>query len=74
VINDERQRPQTSQDQDQTQLGSNHTYGEPFFGSDRWHFMYDYLGVPYQDIRILPPGVVGPNDKSGKEKEKMAKL
>ncbi|KAK2028191.1 DSBA-like thioredoxin domain-containing protein [Colletotrichum zoysiae] len=29
--------------------------GEPFFGSDRFHFMYDYLGVPYQDVAILPP-------------------
>ncbi|KAK1640629.1 DSBA-like thioredoxin domain-containing protein [Colletotrichum phormii] len=30
--------------------------GEPFFGSDRFHFIYEYLGVPYQDIAILPPG------------------
>ncbi|OBR14183.1 DSBA-like thioredoxin domain-containing protein [Colletotrichum higginsianum IMI 349063] len=29
--------------------------GEPFFGSDRFHFLYDHLGVPYQDIAILPP-------------------
>ncbi|KAK1969512.1 DSBA-like thioredoxin domain-containing protein [Colletotrichum sublineola] len=29
--------------------------GEPFFGSDRFQFMYDYLGVPYQDVTILPP-------------------
>ncbi|GKT53221.1 DSBA-like thioredoxin domain-containing protein [Colletotrichum tofieldiae] len=29
--------------------------GEPFFGSDRFHYMYEYLGVPYQDIAILPP-------------------
>ncbi|KAK1691461.1 DSBA-like thioredoxin domain-containing protein [Colletotrichum godetiae] len=29
--------------------------GEPFFGSDRFHFIYEYLGVPYQDIAILPP-------------------
>ncbi|KAJ0161867.1 Glutathione S-transferase kappa 1 [Colletotrichum tanaceti] len=29
--------------------------GEPFFGSDRFHFVYDHLGVPYQDIAILPP-------------------
>ncbi|KAM0334311.1 hypothetical protein ACHAQA_001334 [Verticillium albo-atrum] len=35
--------------------------GEPFFGSDRFHFMYEYLGLPYQDIALLPPG-----DKSAK--------
>nr|XP_036586571.1 dsba family oxidoreductase [Colletotrichum truncatum]KAF6797128.1 dsba family oxidoreductase [Colletotrichum truncatum] len=29
---------------------------EPFFGSDRFHFLYDFLGVPYQDIAILAPG------------------
>ncbi|TEA15576.1 Glutathione S-transferase kappa 1 [Colletotrichum sidae] len=29
--------------------------GEPFFGSDRFHFVYEYLNVPYQDIAILPP-------------------
>ncbi|TQN71325.1 Glutathione s-transferase kappa 2, partial [Colletotrichum shisoi] len=29
--------------------------GEPFFGSDRFPFLYDHLGVPYQDIAILPP-------------------
>ncbi|CAK3839291.1 DSBA family oxidoreductase [Lecanosticta acicola] len=28
---------------------------EPFFGSDRFHFMFQYLGVPFQDIQILPP-------------------
>ncbi|KAF2172629.1 hypothetical protein M409DRAFT_62390 [Zasmidium cellare ATCC 36951] len=29
---------------------------EPFFGSDRFHFVYQFLGVPFQDIEILPPG------------------
>ncbi|KAH6681441.1 putative glutathione S-transferase kappa 1 [Halenospora varia] len=29
---------------------------EPFFGSDRFHFMWEYLGIPYQDIAILPKG------------------
>ncbi|KAI8266628.1 Glutathione S-transferase kappa 1 [Colletotrichum sp. SAR11_239] len=29
---------------------------EPFFGSDRFHFLYEFLGVPFQDIAILPPG------------------
>ena len=27
---------------------------EPFFGSDRFHYMLSYLDVPYQDIEILP--------------------
>jgi len=45
--------------------------GEPFFGSDRWQFMYDYLDVPYQDIRIFPPGHVEPD---GRNKEILAKL
>jgi len=27
--------------------------GEPFFGSDRFHFMWDFLGLPWQDIRLL---------------------
>jgi len=26
---------------------------EPFFGSDRWAYMWDFLGVPYQDVEIL---------------------
>jgi len=26
---------------------------EPFFGSDRFHFMWDYLGLPVQHMRIL---------------------
>lgn len=30
---------------------------EPFFGSDRWHHVYDFLGLPYQDVALLPPGV-----------------
>ncbi|KAF9874128.1 DSBA-like thioredoxin domain-containing protein [Colletotrichum karsti] len=29
---------------------------EPFFGSDRFHFLYEFLGVPFQDVAILPPG------------------
>lgn len=36
---------------------------EPFFGSDRFHFMWEYLGLPWQDIEILPPGA-----KAGKSK------
>ncbi|GIZ46034.1 hypothetical protein CKM354_000917600 [Cercospora kikuchii] len=29
---------------------------EPFFGSDRFHYIYQFLGVPFRDIEILPPG------------------
>lgn len=25
---------------------------EPFFGSDRFHFMWDFLGIPWSDIAI----------------------
>lgn len=36
---------------------------EPFFGSDRFHFMWEFLGLPWQDITILPKGT-----KPGKAK------
>ncbi|OJD35798.1 dsba family oxidoreductase [Diplodia corticola] len=26
---------------------------EPFFGSDRFHFMWQYLGIPFTDIQIV---------------------
>jgi glutathione S-transferase kappa 1 len=26
---------------------------EPFFGSDRWHFMWEYLGVDWTDVKIV---------------------
>lgn len=28
---------------------------EPFFGSDRFHYMWDYLGIPHQDLELLEP-------------------
>lgn len=28
---------------------------EPFFGSDRWNHVYEFLGLPYQDVTLLPP-------------------
>lgn len=28
---------------------------EPFFGSDRFHFMWDYLDIPHQKLEILGP-------------------
>jgi glutathione S-transferase kappa 1 len=70
VINDERINSSSNEVQTE-QVDSNREHGEPFFGSDRWHYMYTYLGIPYQDIRILPPSTASPN---GAEKEKLAKL
>ncbi|KAK3950769.1 hypothetical protein QBC32DRAFT_216520 [Pseudoneurospora amorphoporcata] len=29
--------------------------GEPFFGSDRFHFIYKFLGLPFQDVTLSPP-------------------
>ncbi|KAE8318847.1 thioredoxin-like protein [Aspergillus transmontanensis] len=26
--------------------------GEPFFGSDRWHFMWEFLGLPFDDLKL----------------------
>jgi len=28
----------------------------PFFGSDRFHFLWRFLGVPYRDVEIIPRG------------------
>lgn len=28
-------------------------FSEPFFGSDRWAYMWDFLGVPHQNVEIL---------------------
>ncbi|KAL2128856.1 hypothetical protein VTI74DRAFT_8561 [Chaetomium olivicolor] len=30
--------------------------GEPFFGSDRFHFVYRFLELPYHDVTLLPAG------------------
>ncbi|KAF7330144.1 putative glutathione S-transferase kappa 1 [Mycena sanguinolenta] len=27
---------------------------EPFFGSDRFHFVWQYLGLPWKDMELLP--------------------
>ncbi|CAO2657199.1 Nn.00g033250.m01.CDS01 [Neocucurbitaria sp. VM-36] len=29
---------------------------EPFFGSDRFHYMWEYLELPWKDIELQPPG------------------
>ncbi|KAL4861415.1 hypothetical protein BDV12DRAFT_67050 [Aspergillus spectabilis] len=29
---------------------------EPFFGSDRFHYMWDYLGVPHLDLKLVGVG------------------
>ncbi|KAK7749314.1 hypothetical protein SLS62_008283 [Diatrype stigma] len=39
--------------------------GEPFFGSDRWHYIYEFLGLPYQDVALLP------SSKPGEDKSKL---
>ncbi|OTB20329.1 hypothetical protein K445DRAFT_312768 [Daldinia sp. EC12] len=37
---------------------------EPFFGSDRWSHVYAFLGLPYRDVELLPPGTgKGPEAK-----------
>ncbi|RAO70509.1 uncharacterized protein BHQ10_006521 [Talaromyces amestolkiae] len=28
--------------------------GEPFFGSDRWHYMWRFLELPFEDLRLIP--------------------
>ncbi|CAK5280826.1 unnamed protein product [Mycena citricolor] len=28
---------------------------EPFFGSDRFHFIWEFLGLPWQESGLLPP-------------------
>ncbi|KAI6783856.1 Dihydrofolate reductase-like protein [Emericellopsis cladophorae] len=28
---------------------------QPFFGSDRFNHVYEFLGVPHQDVALLPP-------------------
>lgn len=33
--------------------------GEPFFGSDRFHFLYKFLGVPYREVELLPAPAKG---------------
>ncbi|VBB86955.1 Putative protein of unknown function [Podospora comata] len=47
--------------------------GEPFFGSDRFHFVYKHLGLPYRDVEVLANG---DDPKWGKlwRKENGAKL
>lgn len=32
---------------------------EPFFGSDRFHFVYEFLSIPYEDVKVLPPASKG---------------
>jgi glutathione S-transferase kappa 1 len=29
--------------------------GQPFFGSDRFNHVYQHLGIPFQDVEMLPP-------------------
>ncbi|KAI1074704.1 thioredoxin-like protein [Whalleya microplaca] len=39
---------------------------EPFFGSDRWHFVYEFLGLPYRDVALLPPSSPKAESKESK--------
>ncbi|TPX07086.1 uncharacterized protein E0L32_010981 [Thyridium curvatum] len=32
---------------------------EPFFGSDRFHFMWEYLGLPHRDLELQTPKPTG---------------
>ncbi|KAK3357581.1 thioredoxin-like protein [Lasiosphaeria hispida] len=36
---------------------------QPFFGSDRFHFVYKFLDLPFQDVALLPPAE---QEKQGK--------
>lgn len=36
---------------------------EPFFGSDRCHFMWEFLKLPWRDIEVLPKGAEAEKSK-----------
>ena len=36
---------------------------EPFFGSDRWHFLWEFLGVGWRDLEVVPRGKGGREGK-----------
>ena len=36
--------------------GSSAGVVEPFFGSDRWHYVYELLGLPHTATGLLRPG------------------
>ncbi|KAI0024803.1 thioredoxin-like protein [Xylariomycetidae sp. FL0641] len=38
-----------------SRTGEEGAEGEPFFGSDRWHFVFAYLGLPFRGVEVLPP-------------------
>ncbi|KAK3333396.1 thioredoxin-like protein [Cercophora scortea] len=44
--------------------------GEPFFGSDRFHFIYKFLGLPYQDVTLLPPASEGESERESSSESK----
>ncbi|KAI5863122.1 thioredoxin-like protein [Durotheca rogersii] len=35
--------------------GGDDEAAEPFFGSDRWAHIYEFLRLPYQELALLPP-------------------
>jgi glutathione S-transferase kappa 1 len=34
---------------------------EGFFGSDRFHYIYEFLGLPIQRLQLLPPAKIKAN-------------
>ncbi|KAL4799583.1 thioredoxin-like protein [Aspergillus venezuelensis] len=36
---------------------------EPFFGSDRWAYMWRFLGLEFEDLRLVGPGEGGKREK-----------
>lgn len=34
--------------------GEGNTVSEPCFGSDRWHYIYEFFGLPWKNIELLP--------------------
>jgi glutathione S-transferase kappa 1 len=49
--------------------------GEPFFGSDRWHYIWEYLDIPWSDVRVLRVGEVGAESEADKKSnEVLSKL
>jgi len=51
------------------------TDGEPFFGSDRWHYIWEYLDIPWVEPRVLSPEEASADSEEDKKmKEVLGKL
>jgi len=44
---------------------------EPFFGSDRWHFLWMFLGVGCSDLEVWPKGETQGKERKGRGDEKL---